>query len=100
MKMDYIESLPNHDIALDVYSTLMHYKVDKGIDHIDVMAVIEYLKHHYETDQNPVAVSIRNQNKICDNAYCEAMATHKAPHNEQYCSECIHEHVYDDCQPI
>tara|TARA_Y100000816_G_C25944753_1_gene492787 strand:- start:241 stop:432 length:192 start_codon:yes stop_codon:yes gene_type:complete len=63
MKIDYIESLPNHDIALDVYSTLMHYKVDKGIDHIDVMAVIEYLKHHYETDQNPVAVSIRNQNK-------------------------------------
>jgi|TARA_R100000084_G_scaffold87277_1_gene41684 hypothetical protein len=62
MKMDYIESLSNHDIALDVYSTLMHYKVDKGIDHIDVMAVIEYLKHHYETDQNPVAVSIRNQN--------------------------------------
>lgn len=58
-----IESLSNHDIALDVYSTLMHYKVDKGIDHIDVMAVIEYLKHHYETDQNPVAVSIRNQNK-------------------------------------
>jgi len=50
----------------------------------------------YETDQTPIAVKIRNQNKICENAYCEATATHKAPHNEQYCSECIHEHVYDD----
>ena len=74
----------------------MHHKTDKGLDHIDLVAVIEYLKHHYETDQTPVAVKIRNQNKICDNAFCEATATHKAPHNEQYCSECIHEHVYED----
>ena len=33
---------------------------------------------------------------FCQNPYCEAIATHQAPHNEQYCSECIHEHVYDD----
>ena len=60
MQIDYIESSSNHDIALDIYTTLMHHKTDKGLDHIDVVAVIEYLKHHYQTDQMPVAVSIRN----------------------------------------
>jgi len=36
---------------------------------------------------------------ICQNPYCEAEATHKAPHDEHYCSECIHEHVYEDYDP-
>ena len=36
---------------------------------------------------------------ICENPYCEKEATHKAPHDEHYCSECIHEHVYDECDP-
>jgi len=36
---------------------------------------------------------------ICENPYCEADATHEAPHNERYCSECIHEHVYDERDP-
>ena len=69
MKIDYIEQSSNHDIALDFYCTLMHHKVDKGLDHIDLVAVIEYLKHHYETDQTPIAVKIRNQN---NNGTCES----------------------------
>ena len=60
MQIDYIESSSNYDIATDIYSTLMHYKTNKGVDYIDVVAVIEYLKHNYQTDQTPVAVSIRN----------------------------------------
>tara|TARA_R100001463_G_scaffold36318_1_gene78470 strand:- start:325 stop:645 length:321 start_codon:yes stop_codon:yes gene_type:complete len=36
---------------------------------------------------------------FCQNPYCEKEATHKAPHDEHYCSECIHEHVYDECDP-
>ena len=36
---------------------------------------------------------------ICQNPYCEAEATHTAPHDEHYCSECIHEHVYEDYDP-
>lgn len=39
------------------------------------------------------------KNVICQNPYCEAEATHQAPHNEHYCAECIHEHVYDECDP-
>ena len=62
MQIDNIETSSNHDISLDFYCTLMHHKVDKGLDYIDLEHVIEYLKHHYETDQTPIAVSIRNQN--------------------------------------
>ena len=44
---------------------------------------------------------------ICQNPYCEAEATVKihrlqysfASHDEHYCSECIHEHVYDEHDP-
>lgn len=36
---------------------------------------------------------------ICQNPYCEAEASHIAPHLEHYCSECIHEHVYDEHDP-
>ena len=60
MKIDYIESSSNYDIATDIYSTLMHYKTDKDLDYIDLVEVIEHLKHNYQTDQTPVAVSIRN----------------------------------------
>lgn len=63
MKIDYIESASNYDIALDIYSTLMHHKTDKGIEHIDLVEVIEYLKHHYQTDQTPIAVELRNATK-------------------------------------
>ena len=39
---------------------------------------------------------------ICQNPYCEAEATHRIPwlyNYEHYCSECIHEHVYDEQDP-
>ena len=40
-----------------------------------------------------------DEDTVCQNPYCEAEATHKAPHDEHYCSECIHEHVYEDHDP-
>lgn len=47
---------------------------------------------------------------ICQNPYCEAEATvkiHRVQYSftpsdqdhEHYCSECIHEHVYDEHDP-
>jgi len=60
MQIDYIESSSNYDIALDIYSTLMHHKTKKGIDHIEIAEVIEYLNFHYQTDKTPAAVAIRN----------------------------------------
>ena len=49
-------------------------------------------------------------NNICQNPYCEAEATvkiHRVQYSftpsdqdhEHYCSECIHEHVYDEHDP-
>ena len=37
--------------------------------------------------------------EACGNAYCEEKGTHKHSDGFHYCDECIHEHVYDECDP-
>lgn len=91
-----ISGNPQYLLSCDNYTfrtkanDMIAYKISKYFD-CDVVVTIG--THRNCLTLNTVGF---NQNKICDNAYCEAIATHKAPHDEQYCSECIHEHVYDD----
>lgn len=39
------------------------------------------------------------ENKTCSNDHCDNIASHEYC-KSRYCDECIHEHIYDDYQPL
>ena len=55
MDKQVLISLSNYDFAADVYSKLMHAKVDLGADHFDLAEVIAHIKFIASTDQHPAA---------------------------------------------
>ena len=62
-KLDHLETSSNHDIAMDVYQSLMHFITNNKGTHVQVDAIMDNLKLIYDTDETPIAVKIRKENE-------------------------------------
>lgn len=61
-KLDHLETSSNHDIAMDIYQSLMHFITNNHgtKTHVEVDAIIQSLQMIYENDETPIAIKIRN----------------------------------------
>jgi len=59
-KLEHLETSSNHDIAMDVYQSLMHFITNNQDTHVEVDAIIKSLQMIYENDETPIAIKIRN----------------------------------------
>ena len=55
-------------------------------------AVLEAMSQSYDNER------LADHGEICANEYCEEKGIHEC-YGFHYCDECIHEHVYDECDP-
>ena len=50
-----LADISSYDLAIDTYQKVMRGKVNLGNEHLDLFAVIKYLKFIAATDQHPAA---------------------------------------------